>query len=907
MVLASPITLIVAEKPSMARDIARVVGAQAKREGYLEGNGVWVSWCIGHLAELCEPHEYDPRWKSWSPEFLPILPEQLRVRPSRSGAAHLRLLHRLMRAREVATIVNACDAGREGELIFRYVHELSGCDKPVRRLWISSLTAEAIRHGMAQLRPGADMDPLADAARSRADADWLVGINATRALTGLARQAASRAPLMSVGRVQTPTLALIVRREQEIEAFTSEPYWQVQATFALQRGAGTYQGLWHRPGSRADGATGRADGATSRADAGGEPGGEPGERDDKGRDDTATRLATRAEAEEIAAAVSGRAGAVAQVERKTVREKPPLLFDLTNLQKTANQRFRMSAKRTLELAQALYETHKAITYPRTDSRHLTPDMAAELPALLQALARPYGELAAQALARGVPAGTRMIDASQVGDHHAIIPTAAVPDLERLTPDERKIYELVARRFLAGFFPDAVFENTRIETGVEGHRFVSTGRVCVEPGWHAAEPPPQSRTRERLLPLVQRDAPVDTTAVEIREGKTQPPRRYTEATLLGAMEHAGRGLDDPALRRAMRDVGLGTPATRAAIIETLLERKYIERKASELHPTPHGRALIAAIPVEDLLSAELTGAWEQKLAAIAAGRASRARFMDEIRAFTTRIVAACATATPPALEAPADEVLGMCPVCKTPVTEGFKTFQCASGKRCSFVIWKRIAGRAVSPALVRVLLGRGRSQVLKGFRSKKGKRFSAALALGPDGKVQFAFDEGAPAGRLEASEHDAGEHDLDEHGPSEREHGSRATSARRTSPRGQSAVRKKRATRKQPARTAAGATAGAAPTAPPPCPACGHGHIISGNRAWGCSRWRESCKFVVAFEHAGVRVPDHEADRLFRRGQTRLMDGLSPQGRARLVLDLTAPGNVRIESSKRTRSTRAKPP
>lgn len=892
----APVTLIIAEKPSMARDIARVVGARTRREGYLEGSGVWVSWCIGHLAELCEPHEYDPRWKSWSPELLPILPERLRVRPSRAGARHLALLHRLMRAREVGTIVNACDAGREGELIFRYVHELGGCDKPVRRLWISSLTAEAIRHGMAHLRPGAELDALADAARSRADADWLVGINATRALTGLARQGSSRAPLMSVGRVQTPTLALIVRREQEIEAFTSEPYWQVWATFALQRGAGTYQGLWHRPGSRApggahgeDGDGEREPGARGAAKARGKD--EHGARD---RDDHATRLPTRAEAEAIAAAVNGRAGAIAEVERKTVREKPPLLFDLTNLQKTANQRFRMSARRTLDLAQALYETHKAITYPRTDSRHLTPDMAAELPDLLRALARPYGELAAQALARGVPAGTRMIDASQVGDHHAIIPTAAVPDLDRLSADERRVYELVARRFLAGFFPDAVFENTRIETEVEGHRFGSSGRVCVEPGWHAAEPPAASRTRERALPLVQRGEPVDTTEVEIREGKTQPPRRYTEATLLGAMEHAGRGLDDAALRRALRDVGLGTPATRAAIIETLLERKYIERKAGELHPTAHGRALIAAVPVEDLLSAELTGAWEQKLAAIAAGRASRERFMDEIRAFTTRIVEACARATPPALatsDASPAEALGVCPLCKTPVTEGFKAYQCGSGKRCSFVIWKRVAGRKVSPALVRVLLGRGRSQVLKGFRSKKGKRFSAALTLGPDGKVELAFEDG-PARARDAAADGAGAHAGGEE-PATPKRATRRRSRAPTAATPKAATLERAATRK-------------AASGPPPCPACGQGHIIRGNRAWGCSRWREACRFVVAFEHAGVRVPDDEAERLFRRGQTRLLDGMSEQGRARLVLDLAAPGNVRIEPGKRTRASRTKP-
>ncbi|HWN66816.1 MAG TPA: DNA topoisomerase 3, partial [Haliangium sp.] len=571
----TPITLIVAEKPSMARDIARVVGAHAKREGYLEGSGVWVSWCIGHLAELCEPHEYDPRWKSWSPELLPILPEQLRVRPSRSGAAHLRLLHRLMRAREVATIVNACDAGREGELIFRHVFELSGCEKPVRRLWISSLTSEAIRHGMAHLRPGADMDPLADAARSRADADWLVGMNATRALTGLARQAGSRAPLMSVGRVQTPTLALIVRREQEIEAFTSEPYWQVQATFALRRGAGTdtYQGLWHRPGARA---------------APGEPG-EPGEHDEAGeqpgrdardarggrpgrdtREDAATRVATRAQAEEIAAAVSGRAGTIAQVERKTVREKPPLLFDLTNLQKTANQRFRMSAKRTLELAQALYETHKAITYPRTDARHLTPDMAAELPGLLQALARPYGELAAQALARGAPPGTRMIDGSQVGDHHAIIPTNSDHALEKMNDDDRRVYDLVARRFLAVFHPDAEFENTRVETTVASHIFRTRGKVLLVPGWRGVYGElsegdgsgDEDEGRDQQLPRLERGEAVDTREIESLEKETKPPRRYSDASLLGAMETAGKLVDDEEMREAMKESGIGTPATRA---------------------------------------------------------------------------------------------------------------------------------------------------------------------------------------------------------------------------------------------------------------------------------------------------------------------------------------------------------
>lgn len=860
----SSVTLIIAEKPSMARDIARVVGARAKREGYLEGDGVWVSWCIGHLAELCEPHEYDAKWKSWSPALLPILPERLTVRPSRSGGAHLRLLHRLMRAREVTTLINACDAGREGELIFRYVHELSGCDKPVRRLWISSLTTEAIRHGMAHLRPGADFDALADAARSRAESDWLVGMNATRALTGLVRGGGARGLLMSVGRVQTPTLALIVRREQDIEDFVSEPYWQVLATFALQRGAGTYEGLWHRPEGQA---AATAQTSTAAAAAGGgasDPERAKPDPDKPAGEDKATRLATRAQAEEIVAAVSGRPGTVTRVERKAVREKPPLLYDLTNLQKTANQRFRMSAKRTLEAAQALYETHKAITYPRTDARHLTADMAAELPALLEALAPPYRALAAQALGRGVPRGTRMIDDSKVGDHHAIIPTRAAIDPARLGADERRIYDLVVRRFLAGFLPDAVFEKTRIETMVADHRFVSDGRVCVDPGWQAAEPPSQARARERHLPVVADGAAVDTTDAAIREGATQPPRRYSEATLLGAMEHAGRGIEDAALRRALRDAGLGTPATRAATIETLLTRKYIERQQNELHPTANGRALVAAIPIEDLLSAELTGAWEQKLAAIAEGRGSRARFMDEIRAFTTRIVDSLARAAPPAVAAPADDVLGHCPVCKAAVTEGFKTYGCATGKRCSFVIFKRVAGRKISPSLVRVLLARGRSQVLKGFRSKNGKRFSAALALGADGKVQLAFDDGASPGS-----------------------GKRPAAGKEPGASKAPAASKRPGASKRPA------------DGRPRCPACHDGHVIAGNRAWGCSRWREGCKFVVSFVHEGMRIPDDEADRLFRKGQTRLMDGLAPQGRARLVLDLAAPGNVRVELGKRT--------
>ncbi|ACY18584.1 DNA topoisomerase 3 [Haliangium ochraceum] len=863
-------TLIIAEKPSMARDIARVVGARSKREGYLEGGGYWVSWCIGHLAELCEPHEYDAKWKSWSPSLLPILPDELRVRPSRSGAAHLRVLHRLMRAREVGTIVNACDAGREGELIFRHVHALSNTRKPVRRLWISSLTGEAIRRGMSALRPGAEFDDLADAARARADADWLVGMNATRALTGLVRSGGTRGLLMSVGRVQTPTLALIVRREREIESFESKPFWQVLATFAVPGEAGaSYEGIWQRPREAGD------DAGDAQRDNKGDA-----QRDNKGDGDTNTardrsRVPTRQQADAIADAVRGRAGTITQLTRKSTRERPPLLFDLTNLQKLANRRFRMSAKRTLELAQALYETHKLITYPRTDARYLTDDLAPTLPELVRALAGEYPGLRDTALAGAAHAAgnRRIFDNAQVGDHHAIIPTAKAPSPGRLSADERRLYDLIARRFLASLFPDAVYDQTKIVTTVAGHCFATERRVCAEPGWQQAEPPPPAKRNEPPLPRLRQDMEVDTAAIEVREGKTQPPKRYSEASLLGAMEHAGRSLDDPGLRRVMRDAGLGTPATRAAIIETLLKRSYIERQGRELVPTEQGRALIASVPIEDLLSAELTADWEQKLDAIARGRASKARFMDEIHGYVRRIVDALAQATPPSLPSPTDEVLGLCPVCNGVVTEGFKTFQCASGKSCSFVIFKRIAGRKTSAALVRVLLARGRTQTLKGFRSKRGKRFSAVLTLDAEGKVQFAFDN--PRGGATKS----------------------AGSAKGAKKSASSASGAKKS-----AASASGAKSAAAGGSGPRCPACRQGRIITGRRAWGCSRWREGCGFTVGFQQGEVRVSEEQAERLFRRGQTVLLDGLMPERRARLVLDLEAEGNVRVEPGKRARRT-----
>jgi len=753
--------LIIAEKPSVGRDIARVVGATSRRDGFLEGRGVRVSWCVGHLAELCEPHEYDAAWKSWAPRLLPIVPDRFRIRPSKHGARQLAVLRTLLRDSALIEVINACDAGREGELIFRYVYELTGARAPVRRLWISSLTEQAIRAGLSGLRPSAALDSLADAARCRSEADWLVGMNGTRALTGLARRAGGDA-LMSVGRVQTPTLALIVRREEEIERFVSQAFWHVDATFACD--LGSYKGRWHRvdePGAKAP---------------------KQGLEADASNKDGRTRIGTKAEAEAIAAAVTRARATVTKATRKKVNERPPLLFDLTSLQKVANLRFKMTAQETLATAQSLYEKHKIITYPRTDSRHLTGDMTAGLASVVDSLAPRYPELAQAARRRlsepGVP-GRRMIDDGEVGDHHAIIPTGKRVDVARLGANEAKIFDAISRRFLAGLLPDAVFAKTRIETMAAQHLFVTEGRVCLDSGWQMAEPRRKRKESEPLLPAVEQGTGVDVAKAALHEGKTEPPKRYVDATLLGAMERADKTVDDAALRRALRDKGMGTPATRAAIIENLIRRRYVDRVSRDLQPTVQGRALIAVMPVDDLLSAELTGAWEAKLAQVARGDLDRASFMADIGQFVRRAVTTIAAAD------------------------------------------------------------------------------GAALAALP--RSGASRQPCKPAAK-------------------------------------QRPVRAKPERAQKPVKPPAPPK----PKRGPRCPACAQGTIIAGHRAWGCTRWNESCGFVVAFVQHGMRVPPEEAERLFRRGQSRLMDGLSPTGKARLVVDLDCPGNVRIELGKRAR-------
>ncbi|MCK6504360.1 DNA topoisomerase 3 [Myxococcota bacterium] len=792
--------IVITEKPSVARDLARVLGVRGKAEGWLEGDGLRIGWCFGHMAELEDPAHYDPAWKAWDPALLPMLPERFALRVREGAQDQVKVLKRLLSDRAVTEVINACDAGREGELIFRYLLEVVGCHKPVRRLWVSSLTDEAIHRAWGAMEAGARYDALADAARCRAEADWLVGLNATRAMTCLARGDAGQGTLMSVGRVQTPTLAMIVARDQEIAAFVPEDFWQVRARFD----AGVpLLATFHRP--RPPGQDEAPEDDAPRS---------PEEEERQGGPPPGTRLPTEAAAQAVLSATLGRQGRVAHDQRKRTRERPPQLYDLTALQRRANQRYGLSAARTLEVAQSLYEQHKLITYPRTDARHLTPDQVPELPGIIEGVGRlpVYAPFARALLEAGpIRPGKRVVDAAEVGDHHAILPTGRTPDPGRLSADEKRVYDLVARRLLAALSPDAVFDVAAIELHVDPDPAVALpegvgaplvyrarGRICVEPGWQAVDPP--GRRSEVDLPPVGEGALLPVLDGQLHPGRTRPPPPHDDASILKAMDTAGRDLDDEALRRAMRQSGLGTPATRAAILATLEKREYVTRQGKHLRATDKGVALVAAVPVDELKSAELTGRWEARLSAIAEGRQDRDRFMSDVRVRTGEIVSAILAAPRPAVAAQADEreILGACPVCGSPVREGRGAWTCEKGRACTFVIFKKIAKREVSRRTAKLVLGGGTTPVMKGFKSKAGKDFEAALKLDEQGRLTFHF-------------------------PS----------------------------REAPAAPATPAPAAPAPPAAPdplgvpdptglPCPSCGQGTIIRGHHGWGCDRWRQGC-------------------------------------------------------------------
>jgi DNA topoisomerase-3 len=710
-------TLVIAEKPSVGRDLTRALpGAFQKHEGYLESDSHVVTWAVGHLVQLAEPDEYDPKFKKWRMADLPIVPDEFKlvVRDERSRK-QFTVISKQLRRDDVDVVINACDAGREGELIFAWTYEKAKARKPVERLWLSSMTGAAIKDAFGALRPAQELARLEQAARSRSEADWIVGMNATRAATIRLRSSFDGA--VSLGRVQTPTLAILARREEEIRAFVPEPYWLVDATFEPTGGDGgrRYHGRHH---------------------AGSEP-----------------RLKTAAEAEAIVAAVQGQPGEITKLETSTKKERAPLLYDLTSLQRDANTRYGFSARRTLSAAQRLYEEHKALTYPRTNSRFLPGDMVGELKPTVALVGsqREYSRAAAYVTGLDVLPLGRVVNDAKVTDHHAIIPTKAEHRVDKMSDDDRRIYDMVVRRFLAVFHPDAVFENTRLETTVAEHVFRTRGRVLVVPGWRGvygeglsdAASADEDDGGDQQLPKLEQGEDVRTLEVDALEKVTKPPRRYSDASLLGAMETAGKLVEDDELREAMKDSGIGTPATRAAIIERLIDVGYVEREGRALVATEKGINVIRFLGEHALTSPSMTGDWEHRLGRIEEGEESRERFMHDIAEFARETVAE--------LDAKLKEVrvpranLGPCPVCGRDIVENRKGFSCWSREDpgCGFVIWKSKAGKTLPLAVARELIATGRTEKpVAGFKGRSGRSFRAKLALmqTEDGKWRVEFDE-----------------------------------------------------------------------------------------------------------------------------------------------------------------------
>ena len=699
--------VVLAEKPSVGRDIARVIGCKTSGDGCLIGDQYIVTWAVGHLVALAEPDEMDEKYKKWTFATLPILPDEIPLKVLSPTRTQFSKIKKLINDKETDSLICATDAGREGELIFRYIYEKAGCKKPFQRLWISSMTDEAIREGFREIRPGRDYDGLYESARCRSRADWLVGMNASRAFT-LKYNA-----LLSVGRVQTPTLAILVKRRKEIENFKPEGFCTVTADF------GDYRGIYFSD-----------------------------------KLDPDTHLKTREEAETVTAAVKGKTGTVTQAETTRKKELPPQLYDLTSLQRDANRMLGFTADKTLKTAQSLYETHKALTYPRTDSRYLPPDMIPRVVQTMKLLPENYQKFVPGALRDGkLPVSKRTIDASKVTDHHAIIPTAKKADVSKFSEDEKNLYDMVARRMLTAFYPACEYDATKIITTVGEHAFRTNGRVTVVNGWHdvpALEKPPKAKKKTKTeeeeeegpLPNLQQGDKRDVKGAQIREDQTKPPAPHTDASLLAAMETAGKDLEDEELVRLMKGSGIGTPATRAAIIERLIKVGYAVRRGKTLNATDKGVMLIDVMP-QEIASPETTGRWELALHEITDGKQDPDRFMDGIRKMSAFLVEYARDQAKP-LAFPEDTrkkkyggkggmksvVLEntVCPVCgKGKLRETAMAFSCTE-TGCKCTIWKNCLERAGGPGLT--------EKLIRLLLEKKELKGSTGILAIRDGKIEF---------------------------------------------------------------------------------------------------------------------------------------------------------------------------
>lgn len=741
--------LVLAEKPSVARDIAAALGGFENHESHLESEHFVVSWAVGHLLELKEPEEIDPRYKRWLLEDLPILPATFEWKPKEGQSDRIRVLGKLAKRADVDRVINACDAGREGELIFRELIQHFRCDKPSFRLWLQSMTSEAIREGFRNLRPGSEYDGLGDAAFCRSEADWLIGMNATRALTRRMKTR-TETTAWSAGRVQTPTLALLVERELEIMQHRPQPYWRIVAEFKAP--SHSYQGTWYNPKFES-------------------------QPDSPRKDDW---VVEQAELERILKAVEGKPGAAREV-RKPRRESAPALFDLTSLQREANRKFGFSARRTLQAAQRLYEQHKLLTYPRTDSRCLPNDYRPHVQSVLGKFSQgtSYASAARFLQKNGLQNERRVFDDSKVSDHFAIIPTENLPGGE-LGGDDQRVYDLVVRRFLAAFYPPAVWIEVERTTVVESEHFRTRSRFLKEPGWYEvygkegedARLPELSELSAQaeadLLRSLQGkdsvevslEAPAGSPGVPVKlleahseAEQTRPPARITEARLLSLMEHAGQQVkDDESLHEAMKGKGLGTPATRAEIIENLISKQYARRAERVLRATSKGVLLIDLlnrIEVRRLASARLTGELEKHLQEVELGKRRRSEFMEEVFQYASQIVEKTKTFSYDQLYAK-EPPLGDCPKCKQgQVYEQSRFYSCQhnTGKdsACSFIIWKERSGRYLDRVTLGELLRDGQTSLLEGFLTSSGRGYSARLKLDDDFQLETISEGGSGGG------------------------------------------------------------------------------------------------------------------------------------------------------------------
>jgi DNA topoisomerase-3 len=717
-------TLVIAEKPSVGRDLVKQLPGQftvIEDKNALEGPDHIVTWAVGHLVQLADPDEYDEKFAKWRMADLPIVPNKFKlvVRDERSKK-QMSVVSRALKRDDIDIVINACDAGREGELIFAYLYEKAGSKLPVERLWLSSMTAQAIRDAFSSLRPSEEYAKLEEAARSRSEADWIVGMNATRAATIRLRSSFDGA--VSLGRVQTPTLAILARREEEIRAFVPEPYWVVDARF---------QALPEDPRRAYEG----------RLHVGANP-----------------RLKTAEEAAAVVAACEGQTGVITKLTKTERRDKAPILYDLTSLQRDASSRFGFNASRTLRAAQALYEEHKALTYPRTSSRFITSDMIPDIKPIARLVGKQkeYARGAEYVTGLDVLPLNRVVNNEKVQDHHAIIPTLAEKHpIEKMDDDEHRIYDMVVRRFLAVFHPEAVFENTRVETTVAEHIFRTRGKVLLVPGWRgvygegveadaaAGEADEDDEGVEQQLPKLDQGESSKVNRITSDAKETKPPRRYSDGSLLAVMATAGKLVDDDEMAEAMKESGIGTPATRAAIIERLLSVGYTERDGRALVVTEKGLNVIRLLGDHALTSPSLTGDWESRLAKIETGSDTRKAFMSDIAKFAEETVHTLDTTLKDVRIPRAN--LGPCPVCSNDIMENRKGYSCWSREDpgCGFVIWKSKAGKTLGAAIAKELIKTGRTaRPVTGFKGRSGRSFRARLALeqNEEGRWRVDFDE-----------------------------------------------------------------------------------------------------------------------------------------------------------------------